>query len=100
MFIYNVTVNIDEDVHSEWLQWMKSHHVPDVMNTGCFVGAKIVKVLHVNDSGHTYSFQYTFNDMKDIEKYQKEFASALQADVKKKYGEKFTAFRTLLEIIE
>lgn len=100
MFIYNVTVNIDEDVHTEWLQWMKATHVPDVMNTGCFVENKIVKVLHVNDEGHTYSFQYTFKDMKDIEKYQKEFAQALQADVKKKYGEKFTAFRTLLEIIE
>ena len=100
MFIYNVTVNIDEDVHNEWLQWMKSNHVPDVMNTGCFVENKIVKVLHVNDEGHTYSFQYTFKDMKDIEKYQKEFAPVLQADVKKKYGEKFTAFRTLLEIID
>lgn len=100
MFIYNVTVNIDEDVHEEWLQWMKATHVPDVMNSGCFVENKIVKVLHVNDEGHTYSFQYTFKDMKDIEKYQKEFAPALQADVKKKYGEKFTAFRTLLEIIE
>lgn len=100
MYIYNVTVNIDEDIHSEWLQWMKSTHVPDVMNTGCFVENKIVKVLHVNDEGHTYSFQYTFKEMKDIEKYQKEFAPALQADVKKKYGEKFTAFRTLLEIID
>jgi hypothetical protein len=100
MFIYNVTVNIDEDVHDEWLQWMKSHHVPDVMRTGCFIDNKIVKVLHVNDEGHTYSFQYTFKQMTDIERYQKQFAPDLQADVKKKYGEKFTAFRTLLEIIE
>jgi hypothetical protein len=38
--------------------------------------------------------------MKDIEKYQKEFAPQLQSDVKEKYGEKFTAFRTLLEIIK
>lgn len=100
MFIYNVTVNIDEDVHDEWIQWMKKTHVPDVMNSGCFTDNKIVKVLHVNDHGQTYSFQYTFKDMKDIERYQKEFAPKLQADVKQKYGEKFTAFRTLLEVIE
>lgn len=100
MFIYNVTVNIDESVHDEWLQWMKSNHIPDVMNSGCFVENKIVRVLHVNDTGHTYSFQYTFKEMKDIEKYQKDFAPGLQADVKQKYGDKFTAFRTLLEIIE
>lgn len=100
MFIYNVTVNIDEDIHIEWLQWMKKKHIPDVMNTGCFVENRMVKVLHVNDEGHTYSFQYTFKEMKDIEKYQKDFAPGLQADVKQKYGDKFTAFRTLLEIIE
>lgn len=100
MFIYNVTVNIEESVHDEWLQWMKSNHIPDVMNSGCFVENKIVRVLHVNDTGHTYSFQYTFKEMKDIEKYQKDFAPGLQADVKQKYGDKFTAFRTLLEIIE
>jgi hypothetical protein len=100
MYIYNVTVNIDDSVHDEWLDWMKKTHVPDVMNSGCFVESRIVKVLHVSDTGQTYSFQYTFNDMKDIEKYQKEFAPRLQADVKQKYGEKFTAFRTLLEIVK
>jgi hypothetical protein len=100
MFIYNVTVNIDESVHEEWIEWMKKVHVPDVMNTGCFVENKIVKVLYVNDTGHTYSFQYSFKQMQDIERYQKEFAPALQADVKKKYGDKFTAFRTLLEVVE
>ena len=100
MFIYNVTVNIDESVHEEWLDWMKKAHVPDVMKSGCFTESRIIRVLHVNDTGHTYSFQYTFKHMSDIEKYQKEFAPALQADVKQKYGDKFTAFRTLLEIIE
>jgi hypothetical protein len=100
MYIYNVTVNIDDSVHDEWIKWMKEHHVPDVMKTGCFVESRIVKVLHVNDTGETYSFQYTFNDMKDIERYQEEFAPGLQADVKQKYGDKFTAFRTLLEIID
>ena len=100
MFIYNVTVNIADDVHTEWLNWMKTVHMPDVMKTGCFVESRIVKVLHVNDTGETYSFQYTFHHMKDIEKYQKEFAPKLQADVKERFNDKYTAFRTLLEIIE
>lgn len=100
MYIYNVTVNIDSSVHDEWLNWMKEAHVPDVMRTGCFVESRIVKVLHVNDTGETYSFQYTFKHMDDIEKYQKEFAPKLQADVKEKFNDKYTAFRTLLEIIE
>lgn len=100
MYIYNVTVNIDAAVHDEWLKYMKEQHIPDVMETGCFIENRIVKVMNVDDVGHTYSFQYTFNTMDDMERYQKEHAPRLQAEVKSKYADKFAAFRTLLEIID
>ena len=67
MFIYNVTVNIADDVHEEWLSWMKEIHIPEVMKTGCFTDSGILKVLYVADEGHTYSIQYKFLEMKDTE---------------------------------
>jgi hypothetical protein len=97
MFIYNVTVNIAEEVHEEWLSWMRERHIPDVMKTGCFTGHRILKVLHVNDEGYTYSIQYLFTEMTDIERYMKEFAKELQAEHRAMFGEKYTAFRTLLQ---
>ncbi|MGE0567830.1 MAG: DUF4286 family protein [Bacteroidia bacterium] len=100
MFIYNVTVNISNDVHDEWLNWMKKVHIPDVLNTGCFVENQIVKVLKVEDEGTTYSLQYKFTDMDILEKYQTQFAPKLQAEHNSKYKDKFVAFRTILEIIE
>ena len=100
MFIYNVTVNIADDTHQDWLKWMKEKHIADVMKTGCFIDSQIVKELYVEDEGHTYSVQYKFLEMADIEKYQKEFAQALQAEHKEKFGEKYTAFRTLLQIMD
>lgn len=99
MFIYNVTVNITADAHEEWLAWMKETHIPEVMKTGCFVDNRILKVLFVEDEGHTYSIQYHFTEMKMIEHYQKDFAPKLQADSKAKFGNKYTAFRTLLQIV-
>jgi hypothetical protein len=100
MFIYNVTVNVAEDIHEDWLKWMREKHIADVMKTGCFVDSQIVKVLFVEDQGHTYSIQYKFLEMGDIERYQKQFAGPLQAEHKQRFGEKTTAFRTLLEIID
>jgi hypothetical protein len=100
MFIYNVTVNVTEAIHERWLAWMRSTHIPDVLKTGCFTSSRLLKVLYVNDEGHTYSVQYLFNDMADIERYQKQFAQALQAEHKQKFNDEATAFRTLLEIIE
>jgi hypothetical protein len=100
MFIYNVTVNVADDIHDEWLKWMREKHIPDVMKSGCFVDSQIIKVLFVQDEGQTYSIQYRFLEMADIEKYQNEFAPGLQAQHKHKFGDKYTAFRTLLEIVD
>ncbi|MBA2613254.1 MAG: DUF4286 family protein [Bacteroidetes bacterium] len=100
MFLYNVTVNIADEVHNEWLKWMKEVHIPDVIKTGCFIDSQILKVLYVEDEGHTFSIQYKFLEMSDIEKYQKEFAPALQAEHTKKFEGKYAAFRTLLQIMD
>ena len=97
MFIYNVTVNITEEAHAEWLAWMREVHIPDVMKTGCFTSSRMLKVLHVNDEGHTYSIQYSFAAMPDIENYMQNYAGALQSEHKAKFGENYTAFRTLLQ---
>lgn len=99
MYIYNVTVTIEADILDEWLRWMKTVHVPDVMATGLFMENKICKLITDDASETTYAVQYTFRSMNDIEKYQKEFAPKLQQEHKEKFKDKFAAFRTILEII-
>ncbi|HEY1038937.1 MAG TPA: DUF4286 family protein [Bacteroidia bacterium] len=96
MFIYNVTVNLDESVHEEWLNWMKTKHIPDVLMTGCFTGARVLKVL-ADDEGVTYSVQYDFDTMERYDRYRAEFAPALQKEHMDRYSNKFVAYRTLLE---
>jgi len=99
MIIYNVTVNIDNDVHDEWLKWMKEKHIPDVMATGYFLENKLCKVLVEEEQGTTYSFQYTCASIDDLKEYQRTHAPRLQKDVADKYANKFVAFRTVLEVV-
>lgn len=99
MIIYNVTINIENDVREEWLQWMKAKHIPDVMATGYFLENKICKVLVDEEQGTTYSIQYTCPSMDDLKEYQAKHAPRLQKEVADKYANKFVAFRTLLEIV-
>ena len=99
MIIYNVTVNIENDVKEEWLKWMKEKHIPDVMATGYFLENKICKVLVDEEQGTTFSIQYTCRNMNDLEEYQKIHAPGLQKEHTDKYANKFVAFRTLLEVL-
>ena len=100
MLIYNVTINIDESVHDQWLEWMKDKHLPDMLAKGKFTHAKMVKVLVEEDMGGiTYSIQYTTQDRGTLESYYKEDAERLRADAQKMFPNKFVAFRTELEVI-
>jgi len=100
MIIYNVTVNVEDSIHDEWLAWMKAVHIPDMMNTGMFSEYRLCRVLSEDDTGSTYSFQYACESMEQYDRYINEFAPALRDQVKEKFGDKFIAFRTLLEVID
>lgn len=101
MIIYNVTVNIDDTVHDEWLEWMKSSHIPDIMQTGLFKDYRILRILGDDEAGgETYSFQYTCENMEKFRQYEDIYAPALRGEYNNRYKDKFVAFRTLLETID
>lgn len=101
MILYNVTVNVEDGIHQDWLNWMKETHIPDVMNTGMFIENKILKLLSQlpDEEGTTYAIQYFCKSLEDLEQYQQNFAPQLQQDYLKRYGNKVVAFRSILEII-
>jgi len=100
MLIYNVTVNIDESVHEPWLDWMRDRHIPDMLATGKFSHAKMVRVLVEEEMGGiTYSIQYTVQDRKTLEAYYTEDADRLREVAQRSFPNKFVAFRTELEVV-
>ncbi len=100
MIFYNVTINIDESVHNQWMKWMQEKHIQDVLATGKFSGARMVKVLVAEDmGGTTYSIQYTTDSKETLQRYYDEDAPRLREEGLKLFGDKMLAFRTELELI-
>jgi hypothetical protein len=98
MIVYNVTVNVEDSVHEEWLAWMKDVHIPDVMRTGMFLENRVLKLLQEEETGGvTYAVQYHCESIEKFNQYEKDFAPALRAEHNAKFKDKFVAFRTLLE---
>ncbi|MGF1532666.1 MAG: DUF4286 family protein [Bernardetiaceae bacterium] len=102
MLIYNVTINIDEDIHTDWLQWMQTEHIPEVMNTGLFVQHRILRLLTPlpETKGPTYAVQYYCHSQQQLDRYQTAHAPRLQHAHNLRYANKFVAFRTVLEVVE
>jgi hypothetical protein len=99
MILYNVTVNIDDDVEQDWIHWMKETHVPEVMATGFFNDYRIMKMLTgaEDETGKTYAVQYSLDNLGKLETYLNTAAPKLQKASIIRYGTKMAAFRTVLE---
>ena len=100
MIIYNVTTNIHESVHEKWMIWMQHKHIPEMLATGKFSSARMVRVLIEEEmGGTTYSVQFTTDSKATLEKYYLEDASALREEAQQLFGDKMLSFRTELELI-
>ncbi|WP_310554689.1 DUF4286 family protein [Flavobacterium sp.] len=100
MIIYNVTTNIHESVHDQWMAWMQEKHIKEVLATGKFTSARMVKVLIEEEmGGTTYSVQYTTDSKATLEKYYQEDAPKLREEGLRLFGDKMLAFRTELQLI-
>ena len=99
MIIYNVTVKISNEKHDDWVQWMRTIHIPEVLATGKFTHHVFSKVLVEDDEGTNYSIQYFCESTEVLQDYQDNFGPKLQDEHTIRYKDHFVAFRTLLEVV-
>jgi len=97
MIIYNVTVGIDTDIESDWLNWMVDIHIPKVMETGFFLSFEIYKVLSHEDEGCSYSVQYRAESMDKLDAYLNGPAPSLIKEHLDQFRDRHVAFRSVLE---
>lgn len=100
MYIYNVTVNVENEAHDEWINWMQKKHIPDMLKLGKFTKAKMSRVVVEEEMGGiTYSVQYTTDSKETLEKYYKEDAGNMRKEGTALFRGKFVAFRTELDVV-
>lgn len=100
MIIYNVTIKIHHSIHDQWLVWLKEEHIPDILKTGCFNNASILRLLETDDSeGPTYAVQYRAENRALYDQYIEKFAGIMRQKSFAKWGDQFIAFRSVMQIV-
>ena len=101
MIIYNVTVKVEAQIANAWLQWLLQEHIPEVMQTKCFADHRVLRLLEVDNSeGPTYAIQYFARSKADYNRYIELYASQLRKHSLEKWGERFIAFRSVMEVVQ
>jgi len=100
MIIYNVTVKVHSSIKNEWLTWLKEEHIPEVIKTGCFTHATILQLLEIDESeGPTYAIQYHAESKSLYNNYIEKHAGLMRQKSFDKWGDKFIAFRSVMQVV-
>lgn len=99
MILYNVTCLVADEIHDDWMEWMKNEHLPEVMATGKFVSHKMYRIdpHSGEDTGTSYSIQYTLESRELYHDYAQNHGPALKEKTLRRFGDQVMAFRTILE---
>ena len=100
MIIYNVTIKVERSIADNWLQWLKEEHIPDIIRTGCFTHAVILRLLEVDETdGPTFAVQYFAESKALYNSYIQNHASAMRQKGYEKWGDQFIAFRSVMQVV-
>jgi hypothetical protein len=75
MIVYEVTAQVDAELCSPYEEYMRDHHIPDLMATGSFESAS----LESSEPGR-YRIRYTAGSREALNDYLKAHAPRLRAD--------------------
>ena len=100
MLVYNITIKIHPEINTEWVQWQKQEHIPDVMSSSLFTDYKFYRLLEQEETGGvTYVVQFFVASDANYKKYIQEFAGKFRQKAFDRWGDKFIAFRTIMQVV-
>jgi len=80
--IYTVTATLpDANLAEEWLAWLRSGHISDVLAGG----ATSAEIIALDQPPLTFEVRYRFPDRQAFERYEKEIAPRLRAEGLKRF---------------
>ena len=101
MLLYNITYAVPHNLRNEWLDWMNTVHIPEILATGCFQNHHLLQLLEVDETEfRTYALQLFAENDTYYRRYLQEFAPQLRQHANSKWGENVLGFRTLMSVLQ
>lgn len=101
MFIYNITIKVDWQIHEEWMEWIINTFIPDIMQTNCFEKKQFTRLHEVEESdGPTYALQFYALSKAQYNRYMQLYANSIMQHAQQAWKNQMLFFSTLMEVID
>lgn len=92
---YEITATVAAERAAAYERYMRERHVPDLLATGCFVGASIARAEAGDEGAARYRIRYEAPHAAALARYLAEHAARLRADFAAHFPEGVTIERTV-----
>ncbi len=100
MFIYNITVLIEEPIEQEWLFWIKANLMQTIMETGFFQSYQLLQVTDSPNEGLTFCLQFRTDEISSLQSYQNLYAAQIESNHHLAFPNQVVTFSSTMKIID
>lgn len=94
MYLYNISIIVEESQHDLLLDWLKKEWLPNLSNE-----TKFLKMLNTPHEGHTYCVQMIKNNESEIIQFQENYLISLQHHLATHHYEKAFIFDSVMQYL-
>jgi hypothetical protein len=94
MYLYNISIIVDDENHQQLINWVKTDWLLKIENE-----VKFLKMLNTPHEGSTYCVQIVADNEQAIHAFQQNHVSVLQEHIALYYLEKAFIFDSVMEYI-
>lgn len=94
MYLYNISIIVDDENHQQLINWVKTTWLSKIENE-----VKFLKMLDTPHEGWTYCVQIITDNKQAIHSFQQDHVSLLQEHIALNYLEKAFIFDSIMEYI-
>ncbi len=101
MVTINTTFHVDEEVKHDFIDYMRNIYIEEAVTDKKLINARLYRI-HAQkvEGGISYSVQFSFNNLDDLDNWDKNKGLKLNEALIKKFEHKVAGFSTLLEEIK
>lgn len=98
MYLYSITINIEDGATELWLPWMKTKIAEILLHEELVKQVRVLRILsEALGNGSSYSFQYHLPSEESIETFDTLYNSLIANEMLTLYKDRFVEFRTPLQ---
>lgn len=95
MYLYNVSIIVEENNHTTLLEWIKKEWIPNIPNE-----AKLLKMLNSPHEGHTYCIQLIAHSEEEIQAFNEQYIQTLQQHIGLVHRDKAFLFDSIMQYVQ